>query len=41
MVPVKSLVSKLLAWELSHPVDEDGISDAVVRQSIFPGGGLG
>ena len=38
---IASSFSRLLKWELDHPVDEDGTHSVIVKKSTFLGGGLG
>ena len=33
-------MEKLMRWEMTHQLDEDGVGELVIKQSTFPGGGL-
>jgi len=41
LAPDPALVASLRGWELQHPLREDGTGDLIVKESSFPGGGLG
>lgn len=39
--PSDAVLRRLLHWEMTHPLDEGGEAKLSVKQSTFPGGGLG